>query len=130
MNHQHFDSIEHIPVISSLDFVKWFREYLEVDESINWYTETKPTIKDKIYNWFFWTFRLCTYCHKHKAVWWYAPSTDDHRLRLACDECIPRGCSCNQELISEDLNPKDPNSYYGPTDEQGREYPCCEWMEW
>lgn len=34
------------------------------------------------------------------------PSTDDGDL-LACDDCVPRGCSCNEP------------------DEQ--DLPCCEW---
>ena len=52
---------------------------------------------------------------KHKckcgklAVWYYMPN--DNKW-VACDDCVPRGCSCNYE---EDV------------DEQGRKLPCCEW---
>ena len=54
----------------------------------------------------------------------------------ACDQCVPRGCSCNDELKDGiDLHSpeaQDPKSYYQELDEQGRKYPCCEWsnIEW
>ena len=54
----------------------------------------------------------CDKCHWRKAVWYYAPG---HSIR--CDECVPRGCSCNQE---EDGTEQ--------LDEKGRKVPCCEWM--
>jgi len=35
-----------------------------------------------------------------------------------CDNCVPRGCSCN-----EDENGKE------QLDSKGRKYPCCEYFE-
>ena len=55
--------------------------------------------------------KRCTYCHWRSAVWSYMPGWQN-----ACDTCVPRGCSCNQE---EDGTEK--------LDEQGRKWPCCEW---
>lgn len=49
----------------------------------------------------------CSECGE-KAVWEYTPSS---RELGYCDNCIPRGCSCS----------------IGEIDEQGREYPCCEY---
>ena len=43
------------------------------------------------------------------AVWYYMPNDNEW---VACDDCVPRGCSCNNE---EDV------------DEKGRKLPCCEW---
>jgi len=47
-NHQHYHFSDCIlgdrknePIVFSLDFEKWFREYLEVDKSVNWYGEEK-----------------------------------------------------------------------------------------
>lgn len=66
-----------------------------------------------------------------KATWMYMPGDS-----VACDDCVPRGCSCNKELkdgiepIFEGnvlVNPED--DFFVPTDDQGREYPCCEWMQ-
>lgn len=75
--------------------------------------------------WFHYTFKICSYCHIRKAKWMYMPG-----IEMACEKCVPRGCMCN-------LEPKDPNNYdeenpndwYQPLDDKGREYPCCEWME-
>lgn len=53
--------------------------------------------------------RRCDKCHWRKAKWYYAPGYE-----IRCDECVPRGCSCN------DGEPE--------RDEKGRRYPCCEWM--
>jgi hypothetical protein len=51
------------------------------------------------------------------AVWFYMPSTS--RLDVAfCDEHVSRGCSCNI----------DPNTGIEDTDEQGRLFPCCEYL--
>ena len=60
---------------------------------------------------------------------------------LACDKCVPRGCSCNSEYLSEDYRPV-PSGIEGkdwkwlekdvsfcPIDGKGREFPCCEWWE-
>lgn len=74
------------------------------------------------------------------AVWSYMPGNGDF-----CENCVSRGCSCNQELT-----PENPDAIYDGlnvgqnppekgfkwikegmvwvhTDERGREYPCCEY---
>lgn len=83
--------------------------------------------------------KLCDTCSKEVAVWSYMPGSGDF-----CENCVPRGCSCNRELT-----PENPSANYGGmnvgscppkenfkwieeglvwtnTDELGREYPCCE----
>lgn len=71
----------------------------------------------------------CSKCGK-KATWWYGPGDGN-----ACDDCVPRGCSCNLELkpgVKEiDFGAGNTmDDYYQPTDELGREWPCCEWMRY
>jgi len=46
------------------------------------------------------------YCEKKMATWFYMPGSEGGDL-FACDDCVPRGCSCNEP------------------DEQ--DIPCCEW---
>lgn len=54
------------------------------------------------------------------AVWELAPADSYGEY---CDDCVPRGCSCNREF-----NPKT-NHWDGPQrrDERGRLLPCCEY---
>ena len=70
---------------------------------------------------------------------------DDCVNPYCCDECVPRGCSCNHYYMSEE-EPILPNleedgvegvdwkwvdeekTHWTHIDEKGREYPCCEWM--
>jgi hypothetical protein len=61
----------------------------------------------------------CFKCEKI-AVWYYAPdNTKDHKDNsYYCDDCISRGCSCNI----------DPNTKEEIKDEQGRLFPCCEYI--
>jgi hypothetical protein len=47
------------------------------------------------------------------ATWMYMPGNENY---CYCDNCVPRGCSCN---INPNTNEED-------TDEQERLYPCCE----
>ena len=54
---------------------------------------------------------LCSYCGKKRATWCYMPS-----WYCACDECVPRGCSCNQDENGVD-----------ELDYDGQKMPCCEW---
>lgn len=57
------------------------------------------------------------------AVWCYIPSCSwPEEDRFACDACVPRGCSCNQEFDD------DGNDLGEVLDEFGRKYPCCEWF--
>ena len=58
------------------------------------------------------------------AVWMYMPGREED---VACDDCVPRGCSCNMEPIDENWENEDPDNWKEPTDEKGRKYPCCEW---
>ena len=58
------------------------------------------------------------------AVWIYAPSDDVGQF---CDDCVPRGCSCNDYPIDDDYENIDPNNWKPDIDEKGREYPCCEY---
>ena len=44
------------------------------------------------------------------AKWVYMPSSDGDSLK--CEDCVPRGCSCNR--------------HHG-FDDEGREWPCVEW---
>jgi len=78
------------------------------------------------------------------GIWYYAPASESNENHYDCDDCVPRGCECNHRYT-------DVNSYYPPldspdipteedkpikwieedkiwcrVDEQGREYPCCE----
>lgn len=63
-------------------------------------------------------YTTCYKCPK-PAVWEYAPTTD--RLDVFfCDDCVPRGCSCN---VIDFEDPDSPEQ----TDEQGRLLPCCEY---
>lgn len=54
----------------------------------------------------------CDKCGKNKSsVWAYMPGKQKY-----CDECVPRGCSCNEnEDGTQDL------------DLLGRPMPCCEY---
>jgi len=49
------------------------------------------------------------------AVWMYAPMDSEG---FFCDDHVSRGCSCNI----------DPDTGIEDQDEQGRFYPCCEFM--
>ena len=59
------------------------------------------------------------------AVWLYMPSGGGNSPYY-CDNCVPRGCSCQ-------LKPKDGNwensnedNWVQPLDGKGRKFPCCE----
>lgn len=76
------------------------------------------------------------------ATWLYMPSSDMENP-FCCDECVPRGCSCNHRHTNEDyhnmpdlsedgvenVNWKwiEENKYWTYIDEKGLEWPCCEW---
>lgn len=73
-----------------------------------------------------------------KAVWMYAPSSGKDNP-FYCDDCVPRGCSCNHHYLAEDEYDDSPTEDDDPIkwiekdkiwchiDEQGREYPCIEY---
>ena len=58
------------------------------------------------------------------ATWIYMPGDE-----VACDDCVPRGCSCQQEPRNGDWGSEDPDNWFDPTDDQGRKIPCVEWQE-
>lgn len=80
------------------------------------------------------------------ATWLYMPSSKS--LPFYCEECVPRGCSCNdeypedyssrEEWLHEGLSnatkfmkgetevSPDEAEYFRYVDENGRENPCCE----
>lgn len=80
------------------------------------------------------------------AVWEYMPGYTNGDNYFFCENCVPRGCECNHRYISKDAyhppleNPDLPEGNEGVEwkwldenkthwcfiDEQGREYPCCE----
>ena len=53
------------------------------------------------------------------------------RGNVACDDCVPRGCSCNCDLKEgidiDSPEAQKPENWIEATDEQGRKFPCCEW---
>ena len=83
------------------------------------------------------------------ASYWYAPASSSNENRFYCDDCVPRGCSCNNHryidvntyeppLDKEDLPTEEDlpikwieeGKIWCHVDMQGREYPCCEfWYE-
>ena len=87
----------------------------------------------------------CCKCNKI-ALWFYAPSSKGEDA-FYCDDCVPRGCSCNQYALSEfDENEEQGNKiywneernnftnkktedsfFYEIVDDKGRRYPCCEY---
>ena len=89
----------------------------------------------------------CRKCKKKDAVWLYMPGHNDGN-DFFCDDCVPRGCSCNQYAVEEfGFNNKSNSNYifwnkeltkstdtitndtfyYEPVDEYYRRYPCCEY---
>ena len=65
------------------------------------------------------------------AVWMYGPGSKDGDGD-ACDDCVPRGCSCNADLKPgidyESPAASLPENWVEPLDEKSRRYPCCEWF--
>ena len=63
------------------------------------------------------------------AQWMYMPS-DDGNDPYYCDNCVPRGCSCQEEFVNEDDYLKEILTGDEPMvsriDEKGRLLPCCE----
>ena len=64
----------------------------------------------------------CSYCQKVEATWVYMPNG-----KCACDDCVPRKCSCNIEPKDGDWESADDNNWEYVVDENGRHLPCCEW---
>ena len=66
----------------------------------------------------------CSYCQKVEATWVYMPNG-----KCACDDCVPRKCSCNIEPKDGNWESTDDGNWEYAMDENGRHLPCCEW-EW
>ena len=69
---------------------------------------------------------ICDKCNKI-AVWVYLSNSTPHY----CDDCIPRGCSCNiiypDDYDYENFPPLTPEEYKEQTDDLGRPMPCQEY---
>lgn len=75
-----------------------------------------------------------------KAVWVYMPGfSGENANDYICDDCIHRGCSCNNQRIEYDQLPEETqiegidwkwvgkdHKEWTHLDEKQREYPCCE----
>jgi len=71
---------------------------------------------------------LCCKCSAI-ATWYYMPDSTNPN-RAYCDDCVPRGCSCNSVPKDDNWDSEDPDNWEQELDEQGRELPCCEyWYE-
>ena len=91
---------------------------------------------------------LCRSCKINIAVWCrlsYSYLEEYYQQPFYCDNCVPRGCECNQIHVKDSSvsesndNPPTAIQYFGKwkwiepgkvwcwLDEEGREYPCCEY---
>jgi hypothetical protein len=73
------------------------------------------------------------------AVWSYMPGYSSGENPSHCDDCVPRGCTCNHRSTKE-VYDNDPEgilnvdykwideSTWTSIDEKGREYPCAEYI--
>lgn len=57
------------------------------------------------------------------ATWLYMPSS---KIWVCCDNCVPRGCSCNTKIDDSGEEPIFLDEQ--EIDDQGRLLPCCEWF--
>lgn len=53
------------------------------------------------------------------AVWIYMPGYSGNHNPFHCDDCVPRGCTCNWRYVKDisNLEPLEFNIIDGPTDE-------------
>lgn len=82
-----------------------------------------------------------------EAKWFYLPSSESMDKPFFCDDCVPRGCSCNEySTIDGDYHPpggirpddedgiegvdwvwvNEEKTLWCRIDEKGRKYPCVE----
>lgn len=75
------------------------------------------------------------------AVWMYSPGYSGGGNNYSCDDCVPRGCSCNnRRLYQDEYAPEEEDGVEGvdwkwlvkdkewtTIDEKGREWPCAEY---
>lgn len=64
----------------------------------------------------------CSFCQKTEPIWVYMPSG-----KYACDNCVPRKCSCNMEPIDGNWENENESNWDYVKDEKGKHLPCCEW---
>ena len=70
----------------------------------------------------------CVNCGKKMAVWiLMSSSSKDFHSGFFCDDCVPRGCSCNSEPIDGNFDNPNPDNWEQLKDVQGRLLPCYEW---
>ena len=78
------------------------------------------------------------------ATWDYMPKTEQKWNPFFCDDCVPRGCTCNDDYDCEDMPIKETIEWYNShgmkwewieegvsirhLDEKGRNLPCCEYF--
>ncbi len=76
-----------------------------------------------------------------KAVWCYLPGYSSGGNSYHCEKCVPRGCECNYHFLNKkytdlplenEIEGKDwkwieKDKIWVYIDEEGREYPCCEY---
>lgn len=65
----------------------------------------------------------CSYCVVCDARWVNTLVTD-----YACDECIPRGCSCRIYCTTEDGYDYNVDNWEYEKDSNGNELPCEDWV--
>lgn len=73
------------------------------------------------------------------AVWLYMPATNNPRRPFFCEDCVPRGCTCNHYHIGESIPLNlptesdkpyiwiEPNLVWTRVDDKGRQWPCVEY---
>jgi len=80
------------------------------------------------------------------ATYIYMPGFSSGESPFFCDDCVPRGCSCNHEYtvahskeVGQEYMGRNPpendtnwkwiekDAIWVYTDDKGREYPCCEY---
>lgn len=72
------------------------------------------------------------------ANWLLMSASENHNNPFYCEKCVPRGCSCNNSYNVEDATEmlqtfknngekyKIENGIVIPLNDDGKEYPCCE----
>ena len=75
----------------------------------------------------------CIKCKKiPEEGWLYMPDDGDNIDIFYCDDCVPRGCSCQRELKEgidwDSKEVENDNNYVDGLDELGRKLPCVEFM--
>jgi hypothetical protein len=66
----------------------------------------------------------CGYCGVQNAKWKNELVND-----FACDECVPRGCSCHLYEKPNKRKSFSIEDYEYKTDKNGRELPCEDWTK-